>query len=64
MTRPSLLPTLLTPPEVMASLRISKRTFYRWIQTRKLVARRVHGRLRVPLEELHRVMGLDPLPPA
>jgi len=48
------LPKLLTPPEVQQVLRISERTFYRFIKIGKLRANRIHGQLRVSLPEVQR----------
>lgn len=46
---------LLKPNEVMLFFRISRSTFYRWVESGAIKAKRINGILRVPREELQRL---------
>jgi excisionase family DNA binding protein len=46
---------LLKPNEVMQFFRISRSTFYRWVESGAIKATRINGILRVPREEVHRL---------
>lgn len=59
------LPTLLTPAEVQAALRVSRTTFYRMVERGDLRAIRIGRRdgstIRIPARELERLLaGTDP----
>ncbi|MGH2450817.1 MAG: helix-turn-helix domain-containing protein [Candidatus Limnocylindria bacterium] len=59
------LDALLTPGEVCAALRISRATFYRYVQSGDLRAVRLGGKagstIRIPAAELERLLaGNDP----
>jgi len=52
---------LLTSSEVMEYLSISKPTFFRWVKTNQLKAKKVGGLIRVEEKELLNFLGMEEL---